>query len=210
LDGTDVPASLDRFQQQALDILRSDKTRRAFDLEQEKKTVREAYGPATLAQSLLVARRLVEAGARFVTVGLNGWDTHANHFPTLRNQLLPQLDRALAALITDLDGSGRLEKTIIYCAGEFGRTPRINTTAGRDHWARAMSVFLAGGGLRKGVTYGSTDNYGMAPASDACSPADVAATIFHQLGIAPDHELQTASGRPLPVFRDGKVVQGLV
>src|SRR5262249_7706091 len=155
---------------QALDILRSDKTRRAFQLEEEKDSLRESYGRAPFGQSVLAARRLIEAGARFVTVGLGGWDTHAGNFRTLRLQLLPQLDRALSALITDLAERGLLESTLVYCAGEFNRTPRINNAAGRDHWARSMAVFLAGGGLRPGYVYGSTDNQGMAPANDPCSP----------------------------------------
>jgi hypothetical protein len=209
LDQSDVPASLDRFQQQALDILRSDKTRRAFDVEQENQSLRERYGRSPFGQSVLAARRLIEAGTRFVTVGLGGWDTHAGNFRSLRFQLLPQLDQALATLIADLDERGLLATTIVYCAGEFGRTPRVNGTAGRDHWARAMAVFLAGGGLRRGYVHGSTDAQGAAPASDPCAPADVAATIFHALGIPPSYEVRTTSGRPLPIFREGKVLEGL-
>jgi hypothetical protein len=210
LDTLDVPAGLDRFQQEALDILRSDRTRRAFDLGREKDAVREAYGRSPFGQSVLAARRLVEAGARFVTVGLGGWDTHVNNFGTLRTQLLPQLDRAVAALVGDLDTRGLLGRTIVYCAGEFGRTPRVNNTSGRDHWARAMAVLLAGGGLRRGYAYGSTDRQGGAPDSDPCSPADVSATIFHALGVEPTSEVHTTSGRPLAVFRDGQVLEGLL
>lgn len=210
LDDAEAPASLDRFQQQALDILRSDKTRRAFDLEGEKAALRDGYGRQPFGQSVLTARRLIEAGARFVTVGLGGWDTHAGNFRTLQNQLLPQLDRALSALIADLDARGLLETTIVFCAGEFSRTPRVNSAAGRDHWARSMALLLAGGGLRKGLVYGSTDDRGAAPTSDPCSPADVAATLFHALGIEPDHVVHTTSGRPLPIFREGKVLEALL
>ncbi len=210
LDEADVPASLDRFQQQALDILRSDKTRRAFDLEQEKDKVREGYGRGPFGQSVLAARRLVEAGARFVTVGLGGWDTHAANFAALRARLLPTLDQALSALLADLDERGMLGGTVVYCAGEFGRTPQVNSASGRDHWARSMAVLLAGGGLRRGYAHGSTDGHGAAPAKDPCSPADVAATIFRALGVSPDHEVRTTSGRPLPVFREGKVIEGLL
>ncbi len=172
--------------------------------------MREAYGRFPLGQSALAARRLVEAGVRFVTVGMGGWDTHANNFQTLRNALLPALDQALSALVGDLDSRGLLENTVVYCAGEFGRTPAINNQSGRDHWARSMAVLLAGGGLRKGYAHGSTDVRGEAPASDPCSPADVAATVFHLLGIAPTHEIQTPSGRPMALFRDGKVIEGLL
>jgi hypothetical protein len=210
LDEAGVPAGLDRFQREALDLLRSDRTRRAFDLEAEKGSLRDAYGRTPLGQSVLTARRLIEAGARFVTVGLGGWDTHAGNFRTLQGQLLPQLDPALAALVADLDERGLLAETVVCCFGEFGRTPRINGAAGRDHWARSMAAFLAGGGLRGGIAYGSTDALGEAPASDPCSPTDLAATLFHLLGIAPTQEVTTPSGRPLALFREGKVLDGLV
>jgi hypothetical protein len=210
LDEAEVPASLDRFQQQAVDILRSDKTRRAFDLAGERDTLREGYGRQPFGQSVLTARRLIEAGVRFVTVGLGGWDTHAGNFRTLQNLLLPQLDRALATLIADLDARDLLETTAVFCTGEFGRTPRVNSAAGRDHWGRSMALLLAGGGLSKGVVYGSTDDHGTAPTSDPCSPADVAATLFHVLGLEPDHVVHTTSGRPLPIFREGKVLEALL
>jgi hypothetical protein len=210
LDEADVPASLDRFQQQALDILRSDRTRQAFDLERESASVRESYGQTPLGQGLLTARRLIEAGARFVTVGLGGWDTHGNNFGTLRNQLLPQVDRALAALVGDLATRRLLDSTVVYCAGEFGRTPRVNAGAGRDHWARAMAVFLAGGGFRGGCAHGSTDRLGFDPDRDPCGPADLSATIFHALGIEPTHEIPTASGRRMQVFREGRVIESLL
>jgi hypothetical protein len=210
LDDADVPAGLDRFQQQAVDILRSDKTRDAFDSSKEPAKVRDEYGKSPFGQSVLTARRLIEAGARFVTVGLGGWDTHAGNFQTLRGQLLPQVDSAIAALISDLDSRGLLDRTIVYCAGEFGRTPRVNGQAGRDHWARAMAVFLAGGGIRKGFVLGGTDANGMVPAGDPCTPADVAATVFQQLGVEPSRELKTPSGRPMLAFREGKVLEGLV
>jgi hypothetical protein len=210
LDKTEVPASLDKFHQQALDILRSDKTRQAFDLDKEPRHRREAYGLRPFGESALVARRLIEAGVRFVTIGLGGWDTHANNFQILRGNLLPQLDAVLAALIGDLADKGLLDSTLVYCAGEFNRTPRINGTAGRDHWARSMAVLLAGGGIRKGHVHGSTDAHGMAPADTPCAPDDVAATIFQALGIAPHHEVQTLSGRPIAIFRAGKVIEGLL
>jgi hypothetical protein len=210
LDAADVPASLDRFQQQALDILRSDKTRKAFDLEQETDKVRDGYGGTPFGQSVLVARRLVEAGARFVTVGLGGWDTHAGNFAALRTRLLPPLDQVLSALVADLAERGLLESTVVYCAGEFNRTPRVNNAAGRDHWARSMAVLLAGGGLRGGYAHGATDGHGAAPAGDPCSPADVAATIFRALGIPPTHEVHTTSGRSVPLFREGKVIEELL
>jgi hypothetical protein len=210
LDTDPTSASLNRFQQQALDILRSDKTRRAFDLDKEPESLRERYGRTPFGQSVLTARRLVEAGARFVTVGLGGWDTHSRNFQVLRTQLLPQLDSALSALITDLSEREILDRTIVYCAGEFGRTPQVNSASGRDHWARTMAVLLAGGCFRRGDVYGATDAMGMTPTSEPCSPADISATVFHALGIEPNHEIQTSSGRPMPIFREGKVLDGLI
>jgi hypothetical protein len=206
LDQADLPASLDKFHQQALDILRSDKTRKAFDLDREKPALRDNYGRTSFGQSALVARRLIEAGVRFVTVGLGGWDTHGNNFNTLRTNLLPQLDRTLAALIADLDRRGLLESTVVYCAGEFNRTPRVNGAAGRDHWSRSMAVLLAGGGFPRGQVHGSTDGQGMAPNQDPCAPDDVSATIFGHLGFGPRHEVRTVAGRPMALFRAGKVI----
>jgi hypothetical protein len=210
LDQSDAPASLDRFQQQALDILRSDHTRQAFDLGREPASVRESYGQNPFGQSVLTARRLIEAGTRFVTVGLGGWDTHGNNFGALRNQLLPQLDRALAALVSDLATRRLLDSTIVYCAGEFGRTPRVNAGAGRDHWARAMAVFLAGGGFRPGCAHGGTDRLGFDPDREPCAPADVCATIFQALGVEPTRDVPTSSGRRMRIFGDGRVLESLL
>jgi uncharacterized protein (DUF1501 family) len=210
LDQADLSTSLDKFHQQALDILRSDKTRKAFDLDQETSAIRDQYGRTALGQSALAARRLVEAGVRFVTIGLGGWDTHAGNFRVLRGQLLPQVDQTLGALIADLDGRGLLDSTVVYCAGEFGRTPAINSGGGRDHWARSMAVLLAGGGIQRGYVYGSTDPHGLAPASDPCSPDDVSATLFRALGIEPSHEVQSTTGRPIAIFREAKVIGKLL
>lgn len=154
-------------------------------------------------------------GARFVTVtaGLNtglNWDTHSQNFVDLRTCRLPVLDQTLSALIEDLDARGLLERTIVYCTGEFGRTPRINKNAGRDHWARSMAVLLAGGGFKRGYVEGSTNAEGMAPVDAACTPDDIAATIVDLLGIDPHQELQTPSGRPVQLFREGHVLSSIV
>jgi uncharacterized protein (DUF1501 family) len=203
--------ALGTFQRQALDILRSNRTRDALNLGREQHSVRERYGRPEFAQGCLAARRLIEAGVRFVTVRseFNTWDTHNQNFSILRTRNLPQLDQALSALIRDLDEHGLLDSTIVYCAGEFGRTPRINANAGRDHWARSMAVVLAGGGFKRGFVYGSTDAQGMAPATDRCTPDDIAATILHQLGIDPHQELQTPTGRPVQLVREGHVLSDL-
>ena len=206
----DLVEGLDTFHQQALEILRSDKTKKAFDLDQEPPAVRQRYGLTPFGQGVLAARRLVESGVRFITISLGGWDTHRQNFDVLSNRLLPSLDQTLSALIEDLHARGLLDSTIVYCAGEFGRTPKINKTAGRDHWARSMSVVLAGGGIKRGYVHGSTDAQGMAPATDPCTPDDVCATIFHCLGIDPHMELMTSTGRPIQLFREGRVIEKLL
>lgn len=211
LDGKgDIVEGLDEFHKQALDILRSDKTKKAFDLAQEKDNLRDNYGANPFGQGALAARRLVEAGVRFVTISTGGWDTHNQNFNALKSRLLPNLDQTLAALIRDLDERGMLDSTIVMCAGEFGRTPKINKNTGRDHWARSMACVVAGGSFKRGYGHGTTDASGMAPATDPVTPDDLSATIFHQLGIDPHSELQTATGRPIQLFREGRVVEKLI
>jgi hypothetical protein len=203
VDQSPIVDQLGKFQQQAIDILRSNRTRTALDLSKEPDEALERYGRGPLGLRVLAARRLVEAGVRCVTVGMSGWDTHGSNFAQLRNNLLPQLDKALSALVIDLDQRGMLETTVIYCAGEFGRTPHINGAAGRDHWARAMSVLLAGGRFRRGHVYGATDGQGFEPAEDACSPMDVSASVLQSIGIRHDDALETQSGRPMPIIGNG-------
>lgn len=206
----DLVEGLDAFHKQALEILRSDKTKKAFDLAQEKDSVRERYGSTSFGQGVLAARRLVEVGVRFVTISLGGWDTHGKNFDALSKRLLPTLDQTLSALVEDLSDRGLLDSTIVYCAGEFGRTPKINKNVGRDHWARSMAVVLAGGGFKRGYAHGSTDVQGMAPATEPCTPDDVSATIFHCLGIDPHSELTTSTGRPIQLFREGRILEKLL
>jgi uncharacterized protein (DUF1501 family) len=206
----DLVDGLDTFHKQAIEILRSNKTKKAFDLASEPDSVRERYPATSFGQGALAARRLVEAGVRFVTVGIGGWDTHRQNFDSLKTRLLPPLDQTLAALIADLDDRGLLDSTVVMCAGEFGRTPKVNKTAGRDHWARSMACVLAGGGFKRGYAHGTTDANGMAPATDPVTPDDLAATIFHQLGVRRDTELQTPTGRPVQLFREGKVVEAML
>ncbi len=206
----DLAAGLDKFHQEALDILRSDKTKKAFALETESAALRERYGKDAFGQSALAARRLVEAGVRFVTIGTGGWDTHGQNFTRLKTNLLPPVDRTLSALIEDLKEKGLLDSTIVYCAGEFNRTPKINKNAGRDHWGRSLAVLIAGGGFKGGYAHGSTDAQGMVPANLPCTPDDVCATMFQCLGLDPHHELQTSTGRPIQIFREAKVVEKLL
>jgi uncharacterized protein (DUF1501 family) len=147
---------------------------------------------------------------RFATVSFGGWDTHGQTFTAHKTRLAPAVDTVLSALIKDLDEKGLLDSTIVMCAGEFGRTPKINKNAGRDHWARSMAAVMAGGGFKRGYVHGSTDASGMAPNLDPCTPDDLSSTIFHQLGIEPGTELQTPTGRPVQLFREGKVIEKLI
>ncbi len=207
----DLVDGLDSFHKQALEILRSDKTVKAFDLAQEKQALRDDYGATPFGQGALAARRLVEAGVRFVTVSSGmGWDTHQKTFDIHKTRNQPGLDQVLSALIRDLDQRGLLDSTIVMCAGEFGRTPKINKNGGRDHWARSMACVLAGGGIKRGYVHGSTDSSGMAPATDPVTPDDVSSTIFQQLGVDPQTELQTPTGRPVKLFREGKTIEKLI
>ncbi len=205
----DIVPTLSDFQQRAFDILSTNRIRRAFELADEAATIRDAYGETTFGCATLTARRLIEAGARFVTVGTDGWDTHAGNFATLR-QLLPPVDRAVAALIEDLQQRGMLESTLVVCGGEFGRTPIINRTAGRDHWSNCFSYLLAGGGIRGGCIYGESDPQGMEPVADACSPDDLAATLLNQFGYEPQTQVHMTTGRPISMFQHGRVLDKLV
>jgi hypothetical protein len=191
------------YQQRALQLLRSEKVRHAFNLSREPAPLRERYGRNTLGQSLLLARRLVEAGVRFVNVNdkvhngqLANWDSHENNFQRLKNDLLPPADRAFSALVEDLDERGLLESTLVAALAEFGRTPRVNKSAGRDHWPDCYSIVLAGGGIQGGVTYGASDKVGAYPASDPVTPGDLAATLFWVFGLDPARELRDLTGRP--------------
>jgi hypothetical protein len=191
------------YQEKAFQLLHSDTVRRAFDLSLEAGPVRERYGRTTLGQSLLLARRLVEAGVRFVNVNdkihngqLANWDSHENNFGRLKNDLLPPADRAFSALIEDLDGRGLLDSTQVVALAEFGRTPQINKSAGRDHWPDCYSIVLAGGGVRGGAVYGASDRMAAYPEADPVTPGDLAATLFWRLGIDPATPIHDLTGRP--------------
>jgi uncharacterized protein (DUF1501 family) len=197
----------------ALTLVTSEEFQRAFDLSQEPASVRDRYGRHSWGQSHLLARRLVEAGVRFVTT-VNGpsiiWDTHQNNFNRLRNTLVPPMERAYGALLHDLDERGLLDSTLVVWMGDFGRTPLINNTAGRDHWPQCYSVVLAGGGIRGGQVIGASDRQGAYPAALPVTPADIHATVFTALGYDP-HGItyQSAEGRPFPLS-EGQVIPGLL
>jgi len=198
--------SLDTFYDKAFRLMTSPAAKAAFDLRKEKPALRDAYGPTSLGQCCLLSRRLVEAGCRFVSIENGHWDTHRENTRSLRDLLVPGLDRALAALVTDLKDRGLLDSTLVVVTSEFGRTPRINTMAGRDHWPQAFSIVMAGGGLRKGVVIGATDKIGASVIDRPITPPDMAATILHALGIDPATVVHTPTGRPVELASGGKPV----
>lgn len=197
MDQSDAVRSMDTFNQQALSLLTAPATKTAFDLGMESNQVRDAYGRTSLGQSCLLARRLIEAGVRFVTVSDGGWDTHGDNFNILKNRRLPPLDQAMPALLQDLRDRGLLESTLVVWMGDFGRTPQINGGAGRDHWASVGNVIFAGAGIKPGVVVGATDAEGGACVRDQYFTEDVAATLYQQLGISRDTVFSTADGRPI-------------
>jgi hypothetical protein len=214
---------IDANYQKALTMLTSPTVKKAFNLSEEPVALRDKYGRTTYGQSCLLARRLVEAGARFVNVyfaasiggqsNSGGWDTHGFNnkpmYPVLKNYLIPITDQAVPALLEDLDSRGLLDSTLVVWMGEFGRSPRINNMAGRDHWPQCYTALLAGGGIRRGFVYGSSDKIGAFPATDPVRPDDLAATMFYLLGINPRTEVFDALHRPLPIA-NGNPIMGLL
>jgi hypothetical protein len=198
------------YYDKARDLVSSPAARKAFDLKAEPDKLRAAYGHTTLGQSALLARRLAEAGCRFIGVDHSGWDTHFNCFPGLQKDLIPHADQAFAALVTDLADRGMLDSTLVVMMGEMGRTPRVNDRAGRDHWSMVQSVLFAGGGVKPGQILGASDPKGVAPTSDPVSIADVLRTVFHLMGIDSDKSYNTPLGRPVPIVDGGKLIKGLI
>jgi Protein of unknown function (DUF1501) len=215
--------ALDRFGRRARGILTSKAARDSFDLDREPARVRERYGfmPAfdpkasnrcgapAWSQRILLARRLVEAGVRLVTVDLRWWDTHVKGFESLKLGFLPRFDRAYSALIEDLDARGLLESTLVVAWGEFGRTPRVNADAGRDHYPNVFSAAFAGGPVKGGRVVGSSDEKGAFPKSDPKSPQDVLATIYKHLGVDAAAQYTNPAGRPIAVLPSGKPIEEL-
>lgn len=198
------------YQREAFNLMVSPAARRAFDVQAEPTRLRDEYGRHSLGQSCLMARRLVEAGVRCVTIDHSNWDTHDNNFHSLRRELLPALDSGLAALFRDLADRGLLASTLVVVTGEFGRTPRINRNAGRDHWGPAFTVLLGGGGVRGGQVFGASDARAERPARDPRGPEDLAATAYHLLGIDPNEEFYTPEGRPVRIVNNGRVLRELL
>jgi hypothetical protein len=218
------PAELDamnEFYQQAYKMISSPEARKAFSLDGETDAMTKLYGeyknprggqPISIGRQLMLARRLVEAGVRFVTVmyhGTDGWDNHLRIKDAISNGM-PAFDHALAGLITDLDQRGMLDSTLVMVTSEFGRTPKVNENAGRDHWARVYSQVLAGGGITRGQIYGSSNATASEPDSDPVSVENFLATVYAQLGIKAEDRLMAPGGRPIDIVRDGHAVEGLI
>jgi uncharacterized protein (DUF1501 family) len=203
-------------QHRALGILTSSKVAQAFAIEREPIEVRERYGRHAFGQSMLLGRRLVEAGVRVVQVNLGrvqNWDNHGDIFPTLKNRLLPPTDRGVAALLDDLKLRGMFDDTLVVMVGEFGRTPKISAppgskSPGRDHWAQCFFALFAGGGVREGAVIGASDKIGAYPSTSPFSPDDFGATIYHALGVDPASEVRDRQNRPVTLNR-GRVMQSI-
>jgi hypothetical protein len=218
-NGQGAEQGMDRYRQMAYNLIGSTRVQEALDLDREPRALRESYGMTIFGQAALCARRLVEAGSRFVTVfwdefGLagSGWDTHWDHFPRLRNELMPGFDMGLAGLIRDLDSRGLLDETLVLVLSEHGRTPRLQNVrgGGRDHWSQAYSGLFAGGGVARGRVVGRTDRIGGTVTERPVSPKDILATVYHLLGIDPETLLTDRIGRPLPLVPDASVVADIL
>jgi len=206
---TEILAGLDKFSEQAHNIISSRASREAFDISKENADVAKTFGDTPFGQSCLLAVRLIESGVRFVTVQLGGWDTHNDNFNRLKTKLLPELDTGLAALFQTLGARGMLDSTSVMVTGEFGRTPKINARGGRDHWPRAMFVLMGGGGMKGGQVLGASDDKGMGPAGEAITPDSIAASFYKSLGIDHKKEYHTNIGRPVTIVRNGEPIPEL-
>ena len=224
LDYSSAAQGMDAYYEKALAMLHSERLRRAFDLSSEPETLREAYGRTSYGQSLILARRLVEAGTKFVTVYFSsniggqstkggGWDTHGFNntrmYPIIKDYHLPITDQTLPVFLNDLDNRGLLDETLVVWMGEFGRTPRINGNASRDHWPDCYTVMLAGGGVKRGFIYGASDKNGAYPAENPVRPDDLAATMFYLLGIDPHTHVSAVGDRPVPIAEGNPVMDVL-
>lgn len=209
----------DQLQQQVISMLSSPNIAEAFDIRREKSQLRDRYGRNLFGQSLLMGRRMIEAGTRFVTVAWDlavrgdvcgSWDMHSCLEKVMKDHLLPGLDQGLSALLDDLEDRGLLDETLVFVAGEMGRTPKFQNRGaqdGRDHWTYCFPCLFAGAGVRGGITYGQSDKDGAYPTSDPVSPADLAATIYETLGISPDLRIPDAQGRPVPLVEEGRALR---
>lgn len=208
-DQSDSVKAMDTFYERAYSLISSKDAREAFNIDAEPASIRDEYGRNQAGQRMLMARRLVAAGVRLVTLTYGGWDMHDNIFPGMRNSM-PPLDQALSTLIRDLDRTGLLQTTLVMVSSEFGRTPKVNNTGGRDHWPKVFSVLLAGGGIKGGVIYGSSNSTASEPETDPVDPADLATTVYNRLGIVADKELMAPGDRPIEIVDGGKLIEPLL
>ncbi|MDB5352233.1 MAG: hypothetical protein JWN86_3480 [Planctomycetota bacterium] len=200
----------DSFYQKAYSLITSPRAKTAFDLQREDPRMRDRYGRHSLGQGCLLARRLIESGVRFVTVTDGGWDTHQDNFKSLKDRLLPRLDSALSALLEDLSDRGQIGSTLIVVLSDFGRTPKVNPSAGRDHWSTAGVALLAGAGIKGGVAVGQTNSLGEQPIEAPYITEDLAATIYERLGVPLDTTHKTPDGRPIRINYDGRLIRELL
>jgi uncharacterized protein (DUF1501 family) len=197
---------LDSHVETALDMITAPQTQQAFQIDKEDPKLRDSYGRNQFGQSLIMARRLIESGVRFVTVTDPAWDTHVNNFSSLKNSLMPRVDQGIPQLLLDLEQRGMLDNTLVVWLTDFGRTPKINSASGRDHWATAGFVIMAGAGLPGGAVLGATDGEGGVPIKNEYFSEDVMATIYHKLGLPDDLHAQAPDGRPLKLL-DGRLIK---
>jgi len=206
---SDNIGAMDTFYQRAYSLISSQKAREAFNIAAEPAKIRDEYGRNPAGQRMLMARRLVAAGVRMVTLHYGGWDLHTQIVPGMKSQM-PAFDQALATLVRDLERNGLLDRTLVMISSEFGRTPKINKDAGRDHWPKVFSVVLAGGGVKKGYVHGASNATAAEPDHDPIGPEDLATTVYHLMGIVADKELMAPGNRPIEIVDNGKVVKELL
>jgi len=206
---SDNIGAMDTFYQRAYSLISSQKAREAFNIAAEPAKIRDEYGRNPAGQRMLMARRLVAAGVRMVTLHYGGWDLHTQIVPGMKSQM-PAFDQALATLVRDLERNGLLDRTLVMISSEFGRTPKINKDAGRDHWPKVFSVVLAGGGVKKGYIHGASNATAGEPDHDPIGPEDLATTVYHLMGIVADKELMAPGNRPIEIVDNGKVVKELL
>lgn len=213
IDGSGMMDEMDGLEQLAFETVAGGAARDAFDPEKEPQAVRDRYGNHEWGKCCMLARRLVEAGTTFVTVSVGSWDQHGSAGGSIEEkykEYAPELDQAVTTLLCELDERGLLDETVVYLLGEFGRTPRVNKTGGRDHWPQAMSVLMAGGGLKPGLVVGATSPNGEHPIDRRLSPADLLATVYHQLGVDYRREFLNGQGQPVKLLKDGEPIRELV
>lgn len=201
---------IDGYYEKAYALVSSPAVKKAFQLDEEPAKLRDSYGRTMFGQSCLLARRLVEAGVRYVTVGMPGWDTHTDNFRDMKDKLLPVLDTSYAALLEDMHQRGLMDSTLVICMGEFGRTPKINAEAGRDHWPATQVFALGGGGIKTGMIVGATNERSEYPTERPVSVQDFNATVYRVLGVSPDLEYPSNEGRPTKVLTGGEPIAELI